>query len=479
MSSSYIGKSKFIASNMTFAELTWDSFDSVKAQTKTTTAFREDFVKTLEKLNTLSASYAKGLQALSKTKLPNTVDGVLYSTVKSAWGGILENIEQMGTVIFTFSEDVQRVVDSVNRQEKDRVKPMKSLMTQGKSLLTELKKCEVSTAKAKEKYVALKKKHEESMAEYMTAKDTQAATVVSKLGKKADTDGKAEEKADKELHKSVEVLRSCQEKVFLNDMPSILLELEKMESERIDLVRIEMGNVCEAESRAAPSIKSISDKLSNTVHNINPRTDLLGFAERICTGRQLVLATYQNVNDPLGGPSSSGSYPPPAAAGSSRNLNATASSGSLKEVHATANANVTATANASGGTKEQVVSLYAYEAAESNELSFPAHAQISVLSKDESGWWQGEYNGKIGIFPYNFVEPAGVSSTSTTPREVSTIKGGRYQALYDYTAQDEEELSFTAGETFKLESESEGWLFVTNEKGQFGRIPSTYTTEMQ
>lgn len=54
-------------------------------------------------------------------------------------------------------------------------------MTQGKSLLTELKKCEVSTAKAKEKYVTLKKKHEESMAEYMTAKDTQAATVVSKV----------------------------------------------------------------------------------------------------------------------------------------------------------------------------------------------------------------------------------------------------------------------------------------------------------
>ena len=29
---------------------------------------------------------------------------------------------------------------------------------------------------------------------------------------------------------------------------------------------------------------------------------------------------------------------------------------------------------------------------------------ITIVREDDSGWWQGEYNGKVGWFPYNYVE---------------------------------------------------------------------------
>ena len=38
------------------------------------------------------------------------------------------------------------------------------------------------------------------------------------------------------------------------------------------------------------------------------------------------------------------------------------------------------------------------------ELLFPVGAEISIIQKDTSGWWEGTYNGASGWFPAEFVE---------------------------------------------------------------------------
>lgn len=43
------------------------------------------------------------------------------------------------------------------------------------------------------------------------------------MGKKADADQKAAEKATKEFVKSMEALKIVQQKIFLNEMPKVLL----------------------------------------------------------------------------------------------------------------------------------------------------------------------------------------------------------------------------------------------------------------
>jgi len=394
------------------------------------------------------------------------VDSALYSSVKTSWSSFLESIEQLGSVIATFSEDTQKVADSIARTEKERAKPYSSLTTQGKNLLSELKKFEGNTGKAKEKFIGCKRKHEESLQEYMSAKDTQAAGVVSKLGKKADADAKSEEKADKELQKSVESLRTCQEKVFCKELPNILTEIEKMEKDRIELIHQDLQNLMEAEMRTSPVIKDISEKFHKSVQSISPQADLQQFAEKICTGKQLVLATYENVNEQA----SSSNF------SSSGGLNNNPSTRRLSVGHNSSSNNSTSVYNIpkQAQTHEKVTSLYAYTAVDANELSFPAQAQITVLLKDDSGWWQGEYQGKVGIFPYNFVESPTTAATAVNSQTNSGNKT-MYRALYDYIANDSEELSFSTGEEFTLESESEGWLFVYNSKQEFGRIPSTYT----
>ncbi|KAG8530824.1 uncharacterized protein KY384_004181 [Bacidia gigantensis] len=48
--------------------------------------------------------------------------------------------------------------------------------------------------------------------------------------------------------------------------------------------------------------------------------------------------------------------------------------------------------------------LYDYEAAEENELTFPENAKITGIEFPDDDWWSGEYAGKAGLFPANYVQ---------------------------------------------------------------------------
>ena len=50
--------------------------------------------------------------------------------------------------------------------------------------------------------------------------------------------------------------------------------------------------------------------------------------------------------------------------------------------------------------------LYSYNAENIDELSLEEGDIITVLEKEveDSGWWKGELNGKVGVFSDNFVK---------------------------------------------------------------------------
>jgi len=52
----------------------------------------------------------------------------------------------------------------------------------------------------------------------------------------------------------------------------------------------------------------------------------------------------------------------------------------------------------------QVRCLYDYQAQDAEELSFSAGDVLNLMKKEDSGWWLGEFHGRQGLFPNNYIE---------------------------------------------------------------------------
>ena len=48
--------------------------------------------------------------------------------------------------------------------------------------------------------------------------------------------------------------------------------------------------------------------------------------------------------------------------------------------------------------------LFPYNAVNEDELSLEEGQLITIVSKDveDKGWWKGEVDGKVGVFPVSF-----------------------------------------------------------------------------
>ena len=66
---------------------------------------------------------------------------------------------------------------------------------------------------------------------------------------------------------------------------------------------------------------------------------------------------------------------------------------------------------------ERAKVMFSYDPENPDELKLFKGDIITILNKDvpdSEGWWEGEVNGKVGLFPSNFVEllPAEEQDTS-------------------------------------------------------------------
>ena len=69
------------------------------------------------------------------------------------------------------------------------------------------------------------------------------------------------------------------------------------------------------------------------------------------------------------------------------------------------------------------VSLFPYASEEPGDLTFEAGVEIEVLKK-EAEWWTGQIGDRVGVFPFNYVEPVVASGAGQAPapaQEVSPL----------------------------------------------------------
>nr|XP_056712131.1 intersectin-2 [Euleptes europaea] len=122
----------------------------------------------------------------------------------------------------------------------------------------------------------------------------------------------------------------------------------------------------------------------------------------------------------------------------------------------------------------QVTTAYAASGAE--QLSLAPGQLILILKKNSSGWWQGELQARgkkrqKGWFPATHVKLLGPSSERTTPAALPTCQ---VIAMYDYSANNEDELSFSKGQLINVLNKDDADWWQGEVNGVSGLFPSNY-----
>ncbi|XP_057596403.1 intersectin-2 isoform X3 [Hippopotamus amphibius kiboko] len=118
----------------------------------------------------------------------------------------------------------------------------------------------------------------------------------------------------------------------------------------------------------------------------------------------------------------------------------------------------------------------AYVASGSEQLSLAPGQLILILKKNTSGWWQGELQARgkkrqKGWFPASHVKLLGPSSERTTPAFHAVCQ---VIAMYDYTAHNGDELSFSKGQLISVLNKDDPDWWQGEISGVTGLFPSNY-----
>uniref|UniRef100_UPI00398F2A0C intersectin-2-like isoform X4 n=1 Tax=Pristiophorus japonicus TaxID=55135 RepID=UPI00398F2A0C len=118
----------------------------------------------------------------------------------------------------------------------------------------------------------------------------------------------------------------------------------------------------------------------------------------------------------------------------------------------------------------------AYTATGTEQLSLVRGQLILILNKNTSGWWQGELQARgkkrqKGWFPASHVKLLGQSSGKSTPAPTPVCQ---VIAIYDYTAANEDELSFSKGQLINVLNKDDPDWWQGELNGMNGLFPSNY-----
>ena len=125
---------------------------------------------------------------------------------------------------------------------------------------------------------------------------------------------------------------------------------------------------------------------------------------------------------------------------------------------------------------EKVTATHDYSTDEGDELSFKEGAIIYVLKKLNGGWWEGVMNGITGLFPGSFVEK--ITEEGYVPSWVPKKYVEKVTAIYDYNADEDDELSFTEGTIIYVLKKLDGGWWEGVMDGITGLFPGSFVKKV-
>ncbi|XP_071349197.1 protein kinase C and casein kinase substrate in neurons protein 1 [Trachinotus anak] len=402
-----------------------------------------DLMNCIQERAKIEKAYAQQLTEWSKRWRQLVDKGPQYGTVERAWLALMTEAEKVSELHQDVKNNlINEDFEKVKNWQKDSYhKQMMGGFKETKETDEGFKKAQKPWAKKLKELEAAKKSYhmackEEKLASTREANSKGEASVTAdqqkKLHEKVDKCKQDSQKARERYEKALDELSKCNPH-YIQNMEQVFDQCQQFEEKRLSFLKEVLLDVkCHLNLTENQSYVTVYRDLERTITSASPQDDLKWFSNTHGPGMHMNWPQFEEYNPDL-------------------THSITKKEKSKKGIDGVMLTNVTTTVDHAQAGDRGSVSSY-----EKNQ-AFTASTEWS----DEDQTAPNSGNDTNG---------------GTNPFDEDVGKGMRVRALYDYDGQEQDELSFRAGdELTKLEEEDEqGWCKGRLDNGQLGLYPANY-----
>ncbi|KYQ92834.1 SH3 domain-containing protein [Tieghemostelium lacteum] len=342
----------------------------------------------------IEESYSKSLSKLLK----NTQALNEFGTLRDAWFAVRGECESLVRVHHELSVKLDKdIAGPFSKFKTEQKKIKKQYMNDATKLNREKKDLENNINRAKAKFDDYSKQAETTAASMESAKNSgKNASEIGKISQKLQKINSSQSIAEQEYKDHVNKLTAYQPQ-WEEKLSVTYNTLQSCEEERIDYIKVQLEKYVGALTSTVPDKTTTNNNLVAVVSKIDKHEDIACFVRENKTGSE---RPDPPKFIPFGGKASSeyvqskASYQPPVQTSSLTSSYASSSSVS----------SISKPPPSKPSAQKQCRALYDYVGSDASELDFFAGDIINIIEEDDSGWWKGEMDSRVGIFPSNYTE---------------------------------------------------------------------------
>ncbi|XP_024871392.1 protein kinase C and casein kinase substrate in neurons protein Synd isoform X4 [Temnothorax americanus] len=397
----------------------------------------------------IEKNYAKALKNWSKNWNDKIEKGPEYGTTEAAWKGVLVESDRLCDLHLRVKENLcNDIVQQVKTWQKDAYH--KSMMT-----LKERKEMEDAFKKAQKPWAKLLQKVEKTKSEYHNSCKTERTAANMERNASADSSLSPDQmargsdnvkKMQDRVQKTKEEVQKAKEKYeaalqeinqynpkYMEDMTQVFDKCQEMETQRLQFFKDVLFGIHKCLNISQdPVLPQIYEEFYHTINNADHEKDLKWWSNNHGVNMAMnwpQFEEFSSANNRSKSKPAARVISPESNHGDSK-TDISSSKPSSEKNNETDSVNRTSTITNGTNAKQEsnpfeeeewdedggeplvdngepgvpVRALYDYEGAEADELSFKQGDVFEKLEdEDEQGWCKGRKDGRVGLYPANYV----------------------------------------------------------------------------
>ncbi|GAB6027150.1 hypothetical protein CHUAL_013909 [Chamberlinius hualienensis] len=395
-----------------------------------------DLLQLIQERSDIEKAYAKSLKTWSKKWSDLIEKGPEYGTTEAAWKGVLVEAERLCDLHTSVKDKLNNgVTTDIKQWQKDSYH--KSMMQ-----LKEKKEMDDAFKKAQKPWAKLLAKVNKAKSDYHTCCKNEKTAITQERNANSDSSVSQDQlkKLQDRVHKSKEEVQKTKERYeaslqeinsynakYMEDMAQVFDKCQEMEDRRLRFFKSMLLSIHDCLNISKdPMLEQIYEEYRHTIQNADSTKDLKWWSNNHGVGMAMNWPGFEeNAPDGSGSKKSKVESSKPVAPAVNNKQSETNNKNKNKDNR---DSNVSSNSNGkrdgnpfededewdeypndalvdNGEPGVAVKALYDYDGAEADELTFKQGEIFDKLEdEDEQGWCKGRKDGRVGLYPANYVE---------------------------------------------------------------------------